>query len=265
MDPFSAFKSEVFRPLAAVVMPGLLAIAPYAVIACNGNEDINNFYLKQTLWFMAALIAAATALGLFIENIGSSIERGIDRCMDNEYLPGHNKVWTSYLSGGSVDNNGRRYLASIVTRLKYINSMMPAIFMFAVGVILLNLQAKFLGLLAMTVFVALSVLVLTWLFRTSTELSEVASNTRYCLLADDTRPCEYKPEAVTVRRFRHFCYVLGELATSRVDSIDLRDRSALAVVPEAYNIFFGRKKTKVVPAVEQPKEKLSPVEEHRAG
>lgn len=244
MDPFSAFKSEVFRPLAAVVMPGLLAVVPYVVIACNANPDINSFYLNQTLWFMAGVLAVATALGLFIENLGSSIERGIDRCMDHEYLPGHNSVWSLYLSCGQVDSNGRRYLASIVTRLKYINSMMPAVFLFSVGMVLLDLQVDVLSGWSMIAFVALAISTLTWLFRTSTELSEVASNTRYCLLVPEQRPKEYDSNAVTVRRFRHFCYVLGELATSRVDSIDLKGRAAIWVVPDAFCIFFGLKKTK---------------------
>ncbi|UOV05321.1 hypothetical protein MUU75_00835 [Pseudoxanthomonas mexicana] len=244
MDPFSAFKSEVFRPLAAVVMPGLLAVVPYVVIACNANPDINSFYLKQTLWFMAGVLAVATALGLFIENLGSSIERGIDRCIDHEYLPGHNSVWSLYLSCGQVDSNGRRYLASIVTRLKYINSMMPAVFLFSVGMVLLDLQVDILSGWSMIAFVVLTISTLTWLFRTSTELSEVASNTRYCLLVPEQRPKEYDSNAVTVRRFRHFCYVLGELATSRVDSIDLKGKAAIWVVPDAFCIFFGLKKTK---------------------
>lgn len=244
MDPFSAFKSEVFRPLATIVIPGLIAAGPFIILLCNADQDVASFYSEKTSWFMAAVLAVATAVGMLIENIGSSIERGIDRCLDNEYLHGHVAVWSAYLSCGVVDNNGRRFLGSIVTRLKYINSLMPALSFFLIGLFAMQLQVepwRWGWLLTTAVFVFIIVI---WLFRTSTELSEVASNTRFCLLSDKDRPVEYDSSARTVRRLRHFAYVMGEIFTSRVDDVDLKGKSELKIVPIIFKLLFLRYKTK---------------------
>lgn len=247
MDPFSAFKNEVFRPLASVVMPGIIAIAPFVIIACNNLVDVRIFYLKQTSWFLAAVIGAGTVVGMLLEDVGSSIERGIDRCIDLEYLEGHDAVWMAYLSFGTHDTNGRRFLGSTVTRLKFINSLMPALLVFTLGIVTIHLQNGTWSSRSVSFFCAGVFLLLLWLFRTSTELSEVASTTRYCLLPQEDRPSTYNASASSVRRIRHFAYVVGEMITSRVGDIDLRGKPAIAVVPIAFSVFFGLSKTNVQP------------------
>lgn len=244
MDPFSAFKNEVFRPIAAVVLPGVLAVAPFIVVACNSMADLRKFYELQPAWFLAGVIGFGTIVGMLIEDVGTSIERGIDRCIDLEYLHGHAKVWMLYLSDGSVDTNGRRFLGTVVTRMKFINSLMPALVIFSAGVIILHLQVGVWRQSSVCLFCFFMILLLSWMFRTSTEMSEVASNTRYCLLKEDKRPEEYDSEASPVRRIRHFSYVLGELICSRVSDIDIRGRRVYCVIPVALSLLFGFSKTK---------------------
>lgn len=239
MDPLSALKNELFRPLAAVVMPGILAIAPFVVVLCNGIEEVFFFYEDQPSWFLAAVISAGTTFGLLLENVGSSIERGIDRCMDLEYLHGSDQVWSAYLACGTVDNNGRRFLGATVTRLKFLNSLMPALVVFGLGILSLQCQVAPWTWKAVAFFGAGLTLLLLWLFRMSTELSEIASNTRYYLLDKATRPFNYNPDAVTVGRWRHFAYVIGELITSKVYAIDLRNKRALAVAPMCIKILLS--------------------------
>lgn len=249
MDPFAALKSEIFRPLATVVIPGLLAVAPSAAVLCIESNHLLSFYKSQTTWFMVALVIVSTAVGMLMENIGSSIERGIDRCMDVEYQAGHSEVWVAYLSCGVVDNNGRRFLGSIVTRLKFINSMIPALVAFSVGMWLLLQRLADLSVAAIAMLLFVMASILTWLFRTSTELSEVASNTRFCLLPLDKRPASYNADAISVRRWRHFAYVVGELVTSRGFEIDLRGKLAVAVLLESWRIFWGVKRgRRVIPS-----------------
>jgi hypothetical protein len=238
MDPLSALKNEVFRPLAAVVMPGILAIAPFAIMMCNAMPEVLRFYEAQPTWFLVALAGAGTTFGLLLENVGSSIERGIDRCMDVEYMRGNDLVWAAYLSSGTIDNNGRRFLGTTVTRLKFINSLMPSAAVFALGIVALQVQVNPWNWNSVAWFLFALLLLLTWLFRTSTELSEVASNTRYYLLDARHRPATYNPDAATVRRTRHFAYVCGELITSKVYDIDLRGKNALWVIPVSLTILF---------------------------
>jgi len=228
-------------------MPGVVALVPFVVIACNNLPELRQFYVAQPSWFLAGVLGAGTLAGLLLEDIGSSIERGIDRCIDLEYLKGHEEVWMAYLSFGVVDSNGRRFLGSTVTRLKFINSLMPSILVFSLGIVLIHLQHHIWGNRAISVFCGLAALLLMWLFRTSTELSEVASTTRYCLLPEDKRPKQYDVNASSVRRIRHFAYALGEVVTSRVGDIDLTKRSVFAVIPVAFSIFFGFSKTNTKP------------------
>jgi hypothetical protein len=244
MDPFSAFKDEVFRPIAAVVLPGLLAIAPFVIVACNGIAELKAFYLLQPSWFLAGVISVGTIAGMLIEYLGSSIERGIDRCIDLEYLEGYEKVWMLYLSGEHSDTNGRRFLSATVTRIKFINSMMPALLVFLLGIIVLHIQIGKWSSSAVIYFSSLMFLLLAWMFRTATEMSEVASNTRYCLLSEEKRPIEYNSEVRPVRRVRHFAYVVGEFICSRVSDIDLRGKRIYCVIPDSVALLFGTIKIK---------------------
>ena len=244
MDPFLAFKDEVFRPIAAVVLPGLLALTPFLIFACNEITELKAFYLLQPLWFFAGMIGAGTIIGMLTEYVGSSIERGIDRCIDLEYLHGYDKVWMLYLSGAHDDTNGRRFLSVTVTRIKFINSLMPALVIFSFGILILHFQTNEWKPSSLLTFCVVMILLLAWMFRTSTEMSEVASNTRYCMLSDEKRPREYDPEVCPVRRIRHFAYVIGELICSRVSDLDLRGRRIYWVIPDSLAILFGVHKTK---------------------
>lgn len=244
MDPFSGLKNEVFRPLAAVVLPGVFAVTPFAIVAANAWPEVDAFYMANASWFFVGLLAVGTIVGMLLEDFGTSLERGIDRCIDLAYLFGHDKVWLAYLSCGATDNNGRRFLGTTVTRMKFINSMIPALIVFSTGIFLLNSQTTFLDLKGMLVFAAGTLVLLTWLFRTTTELSEVASSTRYCLLAKEDRPTEYDIEAIPGRRHRHLAYAVVELLTARAADIDLRGRSVWAAVPQAFQLFFGLIRTK---------------------
>lgn len=247
MDILSALKNELFRPLASVVLPGVLAVAPFVIIAADSIPELATFYREQSSWFMVGVMFAGTIVGMLLEDIGSSIERGIDRCMDLEYLTGHEKVWLAYLSSGVIDNNGRRFLGATVTRLKFINSLMPAMFFFAIGVMWIYCRKGPASSVSLWVFCGSVITLLCWLFRTSTELSEVASITRFCLLDPTVRPIEYDVDAKTVRRTRHFAYAVGELATSRASDIDLRGHNPLAVVPQSVLLFLGLKATRTRP------------------
>lgn len=240
MDPLNALKNDVFRPLAAVVMPGILALSPFVILLCNAMDDVANFYKAQPTWFFLLVAGTGTVVGMLLENLGSSIERGIDQCMEVEYLEGHNEVWEKYLGCQTTDQNGRRFLGVTVTRLMFINSLMPALVLFSIGILALHWQVHLWSQKTIYVFLAVVFFTLVWLFRTATELSEVASTTRYNMLDPAQRPACYESAAVTVGRHRHFAYVIGELLTSRVFAIDLLGRWWIAVFPASFALAFPK-------------------------
>lgn len=233
MDPFSGLRSEIFRPLATVVLPGLVAIMPYAILITNATPDIAEFAQDHNAAYVACAIAAATLAGLLLENIGTSIERGIDRCMEVEYLPTARIVWRNYLECMNCDSNARRYLGTIVTRMKFLNSFMPAIMSFAIGLVALQVQVKPWAWSSVLASLAGIYLLLVWMFRTSTELSEVAVSTQHRILLANDIASELDTEAHSVRRYRHFAYVVVEVLTSRIDEVDLRMHDGLKILREA--------------------------------
>jgi len=241
MDPSSFLKNELFRPLASIVLPGTIALAPFAIALANAMPEVRDFYDAEPSWFLAALIGAGVVMGMFLENIGSSIERGIDRCMELEYLPGHDEVWSKYLNCGTVDNNGRRFLSSTVTRLKFLNSFMPALFLLCAGLGVLQWQTHRWSTSTLIVGALVAWAALWWAFRMSVELSEIASTTRFGMLSEAERPPTYKTEACTVRHYRHFGYVLIELATSRASEANISGRRIFWVVPITFVLLWKRR------------------------
>ena len=219
LDPLGAFKSEVFRPIASIVLPGSLAIGMYAILLGNAVEEVHTLFATQPLVYFSVFFGAATTVGMLLENIGSSIERGVDTCMEREYLHGAEPIWGAYLAASSQDLNARKYLGTLVTRLKFLNSMIPAVLLFSVGLMVLNFQLdRWSWWWIVCIEVGLLTLV-SWLFKSSVELSEAAVYSRFRLLAPG-HGIQLDENAHTVSRFRHFAYSLAELRTSRVEEMN---------------------------------------------
>lgn len=238
VDATSAFKSEVFRPIASIVLPGMLALSPFAIVAGNAIPEVGTLFKEATALFVIFLAAAATVVGMLLENIGTGIERGIDRCMDVEYLPGASEIWAAYLALPCSDTFARKYLGSLVTRLKFINSMLPATYLFAAGMWALHFQLNRWGIEGM-IIMSFGVFVLSaWLFRTSTELSEAALFSRLKMLPEAAQT-KIPTEAHSVSRGRHLAYVLTELRTSRVSEADYSDLDRWALVRAIFGVLIG--------------------------
>lgn len=219
MDPVSAFKSEIFRPIASIVLPGMLAIGPLVIVLGNAAPEVQELYSHQPLVFIALLTAASTVVGMLLENLGSSIERGIDRCMEVEYLPGVSAVWRLYLGTSCSDTYARKYLGSLITRLKFINSMIPAVYIFGFGLWALHFQLARWSTNSMIVLSIFIFIISAWLFRTSTELSEAALFSRLQMLPPANQGL-INTDADSVSRLRHLAYVLTELRSSRVSEVN---------------------------------------------
>lgn len=238
MDLLGAFENEVFRPIASIVLPGMLAIGIFAVVLGNSIPEVRDLFEKQPLFFFSFLFGAATIVGMLLENIGSSIERGIDTCMEREYLPGAGTVWAAYLSSPCTDIYARKYLGTLVTRLKFMNSMIPATTLLGVGLIALSLQLDHWSWWGVFVYCALPLSIfISWMFKSSVELSEAALFARLKMLPS-SQSIKLDTNAHTVGRFRHFAYSLTELRTSRVEEIDFKALKHIALLLEVIRLML---------------------------
>lgn len=122
MDLPSAFKSELFRPLATIMVPGATAVAPYAVLANHYNPELVTFAHTFPSVYATALIVAALAAGMILEDFGSMIEVQIwDRLIERETRC-HTSDWTAFLALAprrDEEKVGHRYLRTLTLRLKF--------------------------------------------------------------------------------------------------------------------------------------------------
>ena len=139
MDFISAFKSELFRPLATLVVPGGVALGPYVLIAGYYFPGIVSFWKDHPSAFVAILVICIVAVGLIVEDLGAFIERDFwdsKLARENENHADH---WEQYLKLTLQDEVvGQRYLRTILTRMKFELAMVPAFFFFWCGLLWLN-------------------------------------------------------------------------------------------------------------------------------
>lgn len=82
MDLTSAFKSEVYRPLVTLVVPGATALAPYVILLRERQPALRQFWNDHTTAAFVVIALAAIAVGRFLETAGSRIELAWDKELD---------------------------------------------------------------------------------------------------------------------------------------------------------------------------------------
>ncbi len=139
MDILDAFKSEVFRPLVTLIVPGAIAIAPYPIVTGHYVPKVQLFWNEHSSGFVAILIVSVIASGLILENLGSRIEsRFWDKRIKN-HDESHYATWDEYLKLETNDEIiGQRYLRTILVRLKFELSMIPALIFLWLGLLWVN-------------------------------------------------------------------------------------------------------------------------------
>jgi len=119
---FSAFGSEVFRPLATIVIPGAMAISTWFVVLLQRFPTVRNLAEANHTETALLLALASIASGLLVEDIGSRIEsRWFDRQLVKQPdFSRHDDEWDQYLRlAFSIEPVGQRYLRTILLRFKF--------------------------------------------------------------------------------------------------------------------------------------------------
>src|SRR5713101_6175282 len=77
MDLITGLKSEVFRPLATLVVPGTAALAPYLCVATEKNPGLITLFEQHPNLVGTGIAFLILAVGFFLEDLGSRIESGV--------------------------------------------------------------------------------------------------------------------------------------------------------------------------------------------
>lgn len=143
MELIAAFKSELFRPLVTLVLPGGVASAPYLILAACLIPSVRTFGHEYPSTSVAIALACIVGIGLVLEDVGSRIEYRWDKRLNKRHAD-HLVTWDKYLQLKMRDEIvGQRYLRTLLVRLKFELAMVPAWLAFGIGIIWLNTLTAF--------------------------------------------------------------------------------------------------------------------------
>ena len=77
MDLSSTFKTEVYRPVVTILIPGGFALLPFGFIAMHHIAVLGELVVKHAAISSILAILAAIAIGFLLENFGALIESKI--------------------------------------------------------------------------------------------------------------------------------------------------------------------------------------------
>jgi hypothetical protein len=116
---FSAFTTDVFRPIATILVPGAIAISTWfigLVWHFGAIRDLTSSHTETSLVLLLATILG----GMVVEDLGSTYEGQLDDIAKNASDGKHEEEWNQYLRLVFKDSPvGRRYLGTLVLRLKF--------------------------------------------------------------------------------------------------------------------------------------------------
>lgn len=116
---FSAFTSEVFRPLVTLLIPGAIAVSTWFVGLLWHFAALRTLVRDNHTEVAFVLLLAMIFAGLVVEDIGARFESFLDSRRDAQDGK-HLDNWYAYLrTAFKADPIGRRYLRTLVLRLKF--------------------------------------------------------------------------------------------------------------------------------------------------
>jgi hypothetical protein len=136
----AALQSEVFHPIATLVVPGFFAISTSAVAVSQRFPIISKLAEQHSGVATTTAILIALTCGLVSEDLGGRLEQFFDQRLTKEVgYEGHIEEWFKYLRiAFDKEPVGQRYLRTLVLRLKFELGMTIASVPFAVGALCLR-------------------------------------------------------------------------------------------------------------------------------
>jgi hypothetical protein len=116
---FGAFTSEVFRPLVTLLIPGAIAISTWFIGCVWHFPSLKGLVAGNHAETGLVLVLAMTFAGLALEDMGARVETRLDNKRDAK-TGNHHDNWNKYLrTAFQADPIGRRYIRTLVLRLKF--------------------------------------------------------------------------------------------------------------------------------------------------
>ena len=117
---FSAFTSEVFRPLATLLIPGAIGTSTWFIAMLWHFLALRQLASDNHAETAFVILLAMTFSGLVLEDVGAHLEVWLDNRADAKTSGLHTREWHQYLRIAFVaDPIGRRYARTLVLRLKF--------------------------------------------------------------------------------------------------------------------------------------------------
>lgn len=189
MDPVSGLKGELFRPLTTVLVPGVVAVAPFAAMAFKRFPQLEPLF-TSTLGMGTLILFMGVLFGMLMEDFGSRIEIYLWRWFSGN--DERDKDWAMYLQLKTKDEIiGQRYLKTVHMRLKFELSMIPALVVFGVGA---NMYNHYYGNVAqdhmMWASILLAVLVVYLIYESNSSIVVLANTRKHVIAACRTSTAE---------------------------------------------------------------------------
>jgi hypothetical protein len=180
---FSAFTSEVFRPLVTLLIPGAIGISPWFIGLLWHFAKLRRLVDDNHTETAFVVLMGMTFAGVVFEDFGARSENWLDGRADQRTQKAHSAQWYGYLrSAFRADPIGRRYMRALVLRLKFELGVAFAMAIASLGVLWL----AYLGLSWLTVLIVegICVLFISWGLWEACETHSVLAKTRAALLED---------------------------------------------------------------------------------
>jgi hypothetical protein len=117
---FSAFTTDVFRPLATLLIPGAIGISTWFLALIWQFPVLHALIAGNQAEAGFALLFAMVFAGMVLEDFGARWENQLDRWADDRTDGQHSRNWSAYLQTAfKSDPVGRRYARALVLRLKF--------------------------------------------------------------------------------------------------------------------------------------------------
>jgi hypothetical protein len=115
----SAFTSEVFRPITTLIIPGAIGISTWFLALLWSFANVRSLVAENHTETGFVLLLAMIFAGLMFEDAGSHWESWLDGRADKKNNV-HILQWHEYLrTAFKADPIGRRYLRTLVLKLKF--------------------------------------------------------------------------------------------------------------------------------------------------
>jgi hypothetical protein len=178
---FSAFTSEVFRPIVTLIIPGAIGISTWFIALLLDFPALKELVDRNHTETSFVLLLTIIFAGLVFEDAGARWEKFLDDKADEVTNKVHTSQWFEYLrTAYASEPVGRRYLRTLVLRLKF--ELGTAFAMLSAGLGLVRLSFLGIGWKSFVVVEFICACFLIWGLLEASKTHKLLATTRSELL-----------------------------------------------------------------------------------